>query len=252
MPTLPFASYIICTSPRSGSTMLCKLLAATKAAGNPGSLFHNPTIDAWCAYYGLDAAAYPSKQKLLEAIFSAAKVRGKGGTDVFGLRLQRGSFAFFMQQLGFLHPGQASDLARLEAAFGPTLFIYLTRDDKLDQAISCVRAEQSGLWHRNSDGSELERTAPPRDAGFDADAIKAHMDEFSAFETAWQSWFETQGISPLTVTYDRLSREPQAILTEIVSALGLDASIAADVPVQTAKMADETSLAWRTRFEAAG
>ncbi|MDX8350726.1 Stf0 family sulfotransferase, partial [Cognatiyoonia sp. IB215446] len=148
MPTPPFKSYVICTSPRSGSTMLCKLLAETKVAGNPGSLFHKPSIDAWLDYYDLDTTEFATRRELLDGVFGAATARGKGETEVFGLRLQRGSFAFFMDQVRFLYPDSASDVDRIKAAFGPTLFIYLSREDKLDQAISYIRAEQTGLWHR--------------------------------------------------------------------------------------------------------
>ena len=39
-----YESYVLCTSPRSGSTLLCKLLAATGVAGNPDSYFHRPAV----------------------------------------------------------------------------------------------------------------------------------------------------------------------------------------------------------------
>ena len=145
MPTPPIKSYVICTSPRSGSTMLCKLLAATKIAGNPGSHFHEPSIDAWLEHYDLDATEFTSRREVLDGILGAAKAHGKGETDVFGLRLQRGSFAFFMDQLQFMYPDSPSDEERIQKAFGPTLLIYLVRNDKLGQAISYIRAQQTGL-----------------------------------------------------------------------------------------------------------
>jgi trehalose 2-sulfotransferase len=230
--------------------MLCKLLAATKVAGDPESLFHKPSIEAWLEDYGLDPSAYASRKQTLEAVFAAAMAFGKGETDVFGLRLQRGSFEFFMEQLDFLHSGQATDLARIEAAFGPTLFIYLSRDDRLDQAISCVRAEQTGLWHRNADGTELERHEPRRGDGYDAEAIRHYIEKFSNFNAAWRRWFKEQSIAPIEVSYERLSREPQVILAEILAALGSDGSIAYTVPLQTAKLADKINRDWRQRFEA--
>jgi len=244
----PFHSYVICTSPRSGSTMLCKLLEATKIAGNPGSLFHKPSIDAWLDYYDLDASVYASRQETLQGIFEAARVRGRGETEVFGMRLQRGSFAFFMAQLDFLYPGSPSDVERIEAAFGRTLFIYLTRDDKLDQAISYIRAEQTGLWHRRADGTELERQVVQREDGYDRAAIKSQISEFAEYDTAWRTWFDKQSVEPLEISYERLASEPQSTLTKILQALGANAMFARDVPVQTAKLADETSGEWRRRF----
>ncbi len=229
--------------------MLCKLLAATKVAGDPGSLFHKPSIDAWLKYHELKANAFASRKETLDAIFSAAMARGKGGTDVFGMRLQRGSFSFFMEQLGFLHPDRRTDLERIEAAFGPTLFIYLSRGDKIDQAISYLRAEQTGLWHRRADGTELERQEPRRGGGYDPDAIRAQLAEFARFDTDWRLWFDEHSIEPLEVSYEMLAREPQTALAEILVALGASGSIARDVPMQTAKLADEISTDWRARFQ---
>ena len=40
-----FEAYVICTSPRSGSTLLCKLLVATGVAGLPASHFHEAMTD---------------------------------------------------------------------------------------------------------------------------------------------------------------------------------------------------------------
>ncbi|MDX8354662.1 Stf0 family sulfotransferase [Cognatiyoonia sp. IB215182] len=240
--------YVICTTPRSGSTMLCKLLEATKIAGRPGSLFHEPSIDAWLEYYGFDSGNFLSREATLNAILDAAMKRGKAGSDIFGLRLQQRSFPFLAEQLAFLFPRQETDLERLEAAFGPALFIYLHREDRLGQAISRLRAEQTGLWHKRADGTDLERQAARREDRYDPDAIHAHLNEIAEQNEAWQRWFAEQSIKTLTITYEALSQYPQSTLAAILEALGLDASVAMRTPVQTSKLADRTNEDWRARF----
>lgn len=249
MPRQPYKSYVICTSPRSGSTMLCKLLAETKAAGNPGSLFHKPSIDAWLDYYELEATDFATRRELLDGIFGAAGARGKGESDVFGVRLQRGSFAFFMKQLQFLYPDKDSEVERIQAAFGPTLFIYLSREDKLDQAISYIRAEQTGLWHRGADGTDLERQETRREDGFDPKAIRSQAREFLDLDAAWRNWFDEQSVVPLEISYESLSREPQKQLARILDTLGADGSIAYSILTPTAKLANEINRKWRERLE---
>ncbi len=250
VPHPPIRSYMICTLPRSGSTMLCRLLAATKIAGAPGSLFHDPSLEEWFAYYGVEPNDYPSRREALNAVFTAAIACGRGGTDVFGLRMQRGSFDHFMEQVGVLHPGKGSDIERIEAAFGPTLYIHLTRADRLDQAISRLRAEQTGLWHRRADGTELERLTPRREDRYDPEGIAGYMKELSDLDAAWEHWFEREALAPLRITYEELSDDPRPVLESILGALGLDVSAAGSVEPQTAKLADATSRAWRARFEA--
>lgn len=252
MPSTAIRSYMICTAPRSGSTLLCKLLAATNVAGKPGSHFHVPSLDGWLADYDLNETDFATREDALRAIFEAADARGRGDTDIFGLRMQRESFDYFMQQLERLWPGRRSDVERIEAAFGPTLFLHLSRPDRLDQAISLLRAEQTGLWHRWSDGTELERTAPPQDACYDGEAIAHHMNELSVFDEAWERWFERQALQPFRISYDVLSDDPQKVLAEVLSSLGLDPSIARSIETPTARLADAESRQWRARFEADG
>jgi LPS sulfotransferase NodH len=56
---------------------------------------------------------------------------------------------------------------QIVANVNPTPFIHLTRADKLEQAISLIKARQSGFWHLATDGSELEPTKPGIQPGFD-------------------------------------------------------------------------------------
>ncbi len=156
-----YRSYIICTTPRSGSTLLCNLLAETRVAGVPESYFHRPSVESWLQSQGLRRSDFVTEEDALTAVLESVRQAGAGGTGLFGLRLQRGSFDFFQQQLARLYPDAPDDVARIEAAFGPTLYVHLTRTDKLAQAISHVIAEQTGLWHRAADGSELERLSAP-------------------------------------------------------------------------------------------
>ncbi|WP_428644808.1 Stf0 family sulfotransferase [Roseibium sp.] len=243
-----YNSYIICTSPRSGSTLLCKLLGATGISGNPGSHFHEPSLQAWLEYYGLDNGEAEQERETLERIFQAAMEKGSRNTGIFGLRLQRHSFDFFMEKLGLLHPDVSSDPERLEAVFGRTLFIHLTRPDKLAQAVSYVKAEQTGLWHRAPDGTELERLAPPAEPVYDEGEIRATCERFTAFDRDWQTWFEVQGIEPFRITYDDLSADPQGLLRDVLEALGLDGTVAGSVTPGVARLADATNEAWVKRF----
>jgi len=243
-----YQSYIICTTPRSGSTLLCKMLAATDCAGVPESHFHVPSVERWLAAYRLDGSAFASRRDALAAIFQAAIVRGKGTTNLFGLRMQRGSFEYFARQLEALVPGGMSDVERIEAVFGRTLFIHLSRPDRLDQAISRLRAEQTGLWHLRSDGTELERRAPHKAERFDAPAIALQMKELAELDDAWIRWFDQEAIEPLKISYPELSNDPQTELSRVLTALGLNPVLAEGVEVPTAKLADAESLIWRERF----
>lgn len=244
-----YQSYVICTTPRSGSTLLCKLLAATGKSGNPDSWFHAPSIANWTNFH-LDASPehFATKREALAAVFQAAREHGTQNTGIFGLRLQRERVGFLMQQLAILYPAIPNESGRIEAAFGKTLFIYLSRDDKLDQAISYVKATQSGLWHRAADGSELERLSTPQELLYDAGRISQCLEKVATENAAWERWFSHEGIMPLRVRYEALAENPTGILVQIFEALGLDFDDSCNVQPAVAKLADETNRSWKQRY----
>ncbi|MEJ6478003.1 MAG: Stf0 family sulfotransferase, partial [Octadecabacter sp.] len=240
-------SYVICTVPRSGSTMLCKMLGATGVAGLPESYFHGPTVADWMR--GIDLTA--TGTETLADIFAAVRDLGTAGTGVFGLRMQRGSFTHFREQARTLYTDAQTDRALFQAAFGDVLFIHLTRRDRLEQAISWVMASQTGLWHRSADGTELERLTEPALPAFDADEIAAQMARLSRLDAEWDHWFAAEGITPHPIAYEDLAHDPRGELGAVLGALGLDCTIAENIAPATARLANATSLEWSVRFLAA-
>ena len=214
----------------------------------PDSHFHTPTIERWVSVYALDETKFVSREAVLRAIFDAAIARGMAGSDCFGLRMQRGSFAFFMEQLSRLSRDSKGDVERIESVLGPTKFIHLSRPDRVEQAISRMRAEQTGLWHRHADGSEFEPPAPLKKPSYDPGAIARHIEELSALDAEWDRWFRQQDIQPLRITYDALSANPQKILSEVLSSIGCDPSLAEHVETPTAQLAGHESDRWKQRY----
>lgn len=228
--------------------MLCKMLAATGIAGAPGSHFHVPSLDAWLMDYGLKDGNYPSEITAIRAVFAAAKQRGQANTDVFGLRLQYDSLPFFLSMLKRLHPDKETDRERFETEFGRTFFVYLKREDHLDQAISKLRAEQTGLWHLNADGSDLERENPTRDSGYDREILTAYVHEAATQNAGWSDWFNAQGVEPLALSYHELSAAPQVALNRVLGGLGFDPKLVGRTEVQTRKLSDLVKRKWLERF----
>ena len=240
--------YMICGTPRTGSTLLCNLLASTKTIGNPDSFYGRQFISSWAEEWRLPGRDTMSERDFNIAYLNAAVAAGKGGTEIFGLRLMRENLDEFSAILDQVFPQLPSDRARLEKAFGRILYIHLSREDKLAQAISLVKAEQTGLWHMAPDGTEIERLAPPKDPEYDFERINHEVLELEGYDTAWNLWFAAQGIEPLRIGYESLSANPAAALFGICEALGVQPPNARDVSPGVAKLADETSLDWMHRY----
>ncbi len=241
-------SYIICGTPRSGSTLLCDLLAATNVAGAPDSFFMRDVDPVWAQVWGLPARGDRSDAAFGAAYLAAAIKAGTAATGVFGLRLMRENLGELLGMIDAVYPGQASDVAGLRAAFGAVLFVHLSRADKLAQAVSLIKAEQSGLWHIGPDGAEVERLSPPQQPQYDFARIRAVVAKLQAFDAAWQHWFAAQGIAPLRIGYDSLAADAVAEVARICAALGVAEPARGSLQPGVAKLADAVSADWMRQY----
>jgi LPS sulfotransferase NodH len=239
---------IICATPRSGSTLLCDLLRATGVCGAPESWFRRQSLDYFVADF---AVTTPRSAPRFEADYLAAALKaGTDGSGTFGLRLMWPTVPELSVWLDRLLPGLGSDGARYERAFGPARYIYLSRRDHVAQAVSRLKAEQSGLWHLNDDGSERERVKPPAAPVYDGAALLDYVKESVSANRSWEVWFGQNGVSPVRLAYEDLAAKPRTALEQVLSALGRDPARAGTVAPATAVLADEVNRDWIARFRA--
>ena len=244
-----FHAYIICGTPRTGSTLLCSLLKSA-GAGDPDSFFGRRFIPEWAEGWGLPPADSMAPAEFAAAYLEAAIKAGKGGTEFFGLRLMRENVVDLDGFIDLVYPGLTPGRTRFERAFGPLLYVHLSRRDKVGQAISLVKAQQSGLWHVAPVGTELERLAPPAEPEYDFARLHREVLELEGFDAEWNTWFAEQGIAPHRIAYEDLSADPAGELARLCAALGIEAPDRVDVKPAVAKLADATSRDWAGRYRA--
>ena len=243
-----FRAYIICGTPRSGSTLICEMLARSGIAGRPHSYFREPDIAYWAEQWGVSISGGIETAAFDRAYLAAMREAGSAGTGIFGLRIMWSSLADARPRLERATGAEGDVAGLLQAAFGPLLYIHLSRGDKLGKAVSLVRAEQTGLWHLNADGSVLEGGAERPEPVYDGTRIGVVLDELESDDRAWERFFAEHGIEPLRLTYEGVTAAPQRALGEIFARLGLDPAIAQTMTVPTAKMAGTVSREWAERF----
>lgn len=242
------SAYIICGTPRSGSTLICEMLYRSGVAGRPNSYFREADIAYWAEQWGVSLVGGTDTPAFDRAYLAAMREGGAAGTGVFGVRIMYPSLADAGQRLERGLDAISDVPGLLEAAFGKLLYIHLSRGDKLGQAVSLVRAEQTGLWHLNADGSVLEGAEERPEPVYDGERIAAVLAELEEDDRAWDRFFAAHGITPLRLTYEGVTAAPQQAVAEIFARLGLDEDIALAMTVPTAKMADATSRDWAERF----
>ncbi|GHA16865.1 hypothetical protein GCM10007989_10060 [Devosia pacifica] len=240
-------SYIICGTPRTGSTLLCELLAATNVCGCANSYFREQDVTWWAKRWGVLPGARLDDPRF-DALYLAAMMRAATRGKVFGLRVMHASLDDAARRLGNALGSRERLVVQFERAFGPVSYIHLRRKDKVAQAISRLKAEQSGLWHLNADGSVMEGEERRAPVQYDAAQISTFVEELEKDEAGWDAFFSEQQIEPYRITYEDLTARPHDTIAEVLRLLGRDPSLAHDLPLPTAKMADATSREWAERF----
>ena len=234
----PPRSYVLCGTPRTGSTLLCGLLRSTGVLGRPESYFREPDEAAWAARFGLPAEG--GRARDYRAFVDATRSAGASDNGVFGARIMWGSLGRVVEGLSRV-PG-SSDLPILEEALGPLTFVHLRREDVAAQAVSWCRAEQTGYWQQG-DATTQE---PHRDVA----QARALMGRIREHDAAWRAWFGAQGVEPHEVTYEQLVGDRLRVVR------GIAAELAVELPGDWrprsphGKQADELSRAWADALRA--
>jgi LPS sulfotransferase NodH len=232
-------SYLICATPRTGSSLLCGLLDSTGVAGHPESWFRRQDEREFAARWSI---ADPSDGTFGYAdYFQAAVAAGSTANGVFAARIMWGTMDEVTANLAAAYPGHSGSGARLlSAAFGRARFVYLRRGDVLAQAVSLLRAEQTGIWFETAD----ERQEPAGEPGFDFGQVRELVRLIEDHNAAWEQWFAAEGIQPYRVLYEELDADPVRIASGVLGFLGLDLPAGREITVRHKRLADELNARW--------
>ncbi|MFJ9892770.1 Stf0 family sulfotransferase [Streptomyces sp. NPDC091280] len=243
-------AYFICATPRTGSSLLLGLLDSTGVAGHPQAYFRSPDEAAWAERWGV--AHTPQHALDYGDFVRAALAAGRTGNGVFGAKLMWGTHAELTSRLADLHPDLAGDeVGLLEREFGRRLrFVHLRRDDTLAQAVSWLRAEQTGVWFvggRGEIGGARSASAAGRPS-YDRDAVTRILRTVEEHDAGWRRWFESHGVEPYRVRYEDLSADPEAVTLRVLDHLGLTLPAGRRITPSHQRQADRLNEEWAARY----
>ena len=233
-------SYFVCATPRTGSSLLLGLLESTGVAGRPQAYFRAPDEALWAGRWGL------RRTRDYAGFVRAAIAHGRTGNGVFGAKLMWDTFQELLAKLDAVSPGP---LARM---FGETRFVYVRRDDVVAQAVSWLRAEQTGAWYAGGNG-EISGTAPTgRVPEYDRDRIAELVRTIGEHNAGWEAWFASAGVEPYRVRYEQLADDPVATTRDILGFLGLSLPEGSDITPRHRRQADDLNHRWVSRYLSSG
>ncbi|WAC91157.1 Stf0 family sulfotransferase [Mycobacterium sp. Aquia_213] len=244
------ATYVIASTPRSGSSLLAAGLVATGVAGRPEEYF---TPDHIASYKeDLNLPTNCSWDEYLAKVMAFAAT----GNGVRGVKIHWRHVVSLAEALGLRgDPGVA-----LETLFPAAVFVNIVRLDRRAQALSLFRAETTGEWFR-SDGSSrsvrpwgLYLARPtPGEAAADLSGVAPTYEQIieierslDAEQTAWSNYFTTRRREFLTVQYEELDANYPGEIARVLQFLGADPVHAAGLPKPPLeRQSDHINDGWR-------
>jgi len=220
---LPARTFLLCSTPRCGSTLLGEALYAAGGMGCPLEYFHRGFRPAFACRWGA-----PDDASYRRAVYRyRTDPTGSLGVKLFWDDLLTLCAATYPEVAALVEVDSESDAraaarlfqgARETAAdlFPEPSWIFLARRDRLRQAVSAHIAKQTQLfrWYPGGEG------APLREARYDYDAIARAYAYAIRSGAAWERFFAAAGIVPHRLLYEELADDYAGSIRALMRALG--------------------------------
>jgi LPS sulfotransferase NodH len=232
--------YIIASVPRSGSTLLARLLWEVGGVGAPKEYLNPMQLRDWEVRFG-SPLSRPVHARLRGHLVGA--VVGRTWTTrrlqqhLERVRERRSSGGWFGLKLHHHHFERYGGMPFVERVLPGARWIRIQRLDRLGQAISWERALQSGQW-----AAWQPEGRPVR---YRRSALQRRLVAIEQAELGWDAALANHSV--LHVTYESLVERPEGVLGEVLAWLG-QSPPAMPPRMPTRRQTDDTSSQWRARW----
>jgi trehalose 2-sulfotransferase len=281
----PDRSYLVCATPRSGSTLVCHALEETGVAGRPEEYFEalrhsgrprrpeeyflgieDQSIRDHLGERGVGSELAPRSPLWSRAAYDRyldwAFEAGTTPNGTFGAKLMWGYFNDFVSLLRNIPEYRDVPFAELLPNVFPELtFVRVVRANKLRQAVSLWKAVQTATWREDQaqakaasvedDGSPpyrsfLEEHRPQ--LRFHYRAIDHLLDQILAEEKSWDAFFEHTGIRPILVLYENFAADYEASTMNLLDRLELSPPEGFAFEPRMKRQSDRVNDDWVSRY----
>ena len=281
----PERSYLVCATPRSGSTLVCHALTETGVAGCPEEYFEalrhsgrprrpeeyflgveDQSIRDHLGERGLGSDPPPRSPLWSRAAYDRyldwAFEAGTTGNGIFGAKLMWGYFGDFVSLLRNIPAHRDTPLAELLPEVFPELtFVRVVRANKVRQAVSLWKAVQTATWREDqasAKAASVEDEGAPPYRGFIEEhrpqlrfhyrAIDHLLGQVLAEEASWDAFFEHSCIEPVLVLYENFAAAYEASTLNLLDRLGLSPPDGFAFEPRMKRQSDRVNDDWTKRY----
>lgn len=214
----PGIRYLICTSPRCGSTVFGQMLFDTGCMGDPLE-YLNPS------YLGAYFRRFGGNNDTIDNVMARLQSLRTSPNGNFGLQLHHAHFrSLFAEQ-------ELTAGIRFLNSFDRVLF--LRRRDRLRQATSLFRARKTGLWssleadfrraddHSGSASNQTLHQDNWNSVAFDPGGLSQALQRVISQDAGWHDLLQQQAIEHHEIYYEDLVADWQPQCSKALSFLGV-------------------------------
>jgi LPS sulfotransferase NodH len=208
----PHTCYLICAVQRSGSTLLCEALKNTGLAGRPDEYFLCTEGYSW------EDSPLAREHGVSTNVDTISLILRQGTTPngVFGAKVMWNYLGRMIQHLEEIPAYRGLEAPQLLWALFPNLhYIWLTRRDKVQQAVSWAKAAKTGIWARTGEES------PGIEPEFDFELVDNLVRLIDEGERGWAQFFTACGVTPYKVRYADVVQSYERTALDILDYLGV-------------------------------
>ncbi len=196
----PWLSYVVASTPRTGSTLLCRALAQTGIAGRPDeylapALYRSRFAREW----GYGPPHPRATTRVERAMQHTATPNG-----VFALHPRWYDFALLLRTMRNM-AGLVDVLDQVDSLLVSPRYVHISRRDTAAQALSYYRAIYTGEASVVSDSPHDRGISGPEPV--DLEQVRWLEDTLVDWETQWRTYFARCDIQPLEISYEDLAAD---------------------------------------------
>jgi LPS sulfotransferase NodH len=238
---------VICTSPRSGSSLLCEGLKNTGRAGAPAEYFDDRRefSEYWRRQFGIPNTVH---------YFDGVVVHSSTANGFFGAKLhwtncralRRALHASVGSKLADVRGRSLNEL--LQAKFASIQYVWLRRRNKVAQGISHYLAICTDLWQISR--NEWNQRAPDnrQSVDFDLSMIEDCVGWASGYDAEWQGFFDRHKLRPLILYYEEFAQIYDRTIRDVLDFLCVPHGDVVSQEPPLVRVANPRSLEWEERY----
>jgi len=208
-------SCLVAATPRSGSWLLCEAMSDSGVLGSPQEWFRPDQVPTWA-----EDLSVPAGADFAASYLRAVGEAGSDGTGVFAAKLQW-SHLKWLSQVVRLIPSSSGPLLDPDAIaehFPSPRYVLLTRRDRARQAVSYLRALETGVWWELEDQPPLAPILLPSP---DLQRLRWLEGAIADDEDRWRTYFRRYGIVALELYYEDVVADRALALARVADFVGV-------------------------------